>query len=139
MRDRALRWRLFWAAAPLLATIVVTLGTALPAWAAGDDADVRAARGIRSQRRGRDRHLGARPASHRPGPPAGGGGGRRARRKQLRRRLLVLDDPDAGNRAAPGHSSPPRCRGTARSPGDRRRRVRGPVGGLRPRAYRICV
>jgi len=34
MRDRALRWRLFWAAAPLSATIVVTLGTALPAWAA---------------------------------------------------------------------------------------------------------
>ena len=105
----------------------------------GDDADVRAARGVRSQRRGRDRHLGARPASHRPGPPAGGGGGRRARRKQLRRRLRVLDDPDAGNRGAPGHSSPPRCRGTSWPPGDRCRRVRGPVGGLRSRAYRICV
>ena len=34
MRDRALRWRLFWAAATPLATIVVTLGTALSAWAA---------------------------------------------------------------------------------------------------------
>jgi len=34
MRDRALGWRLFWAAATLLATFVMMLGTALPAWAA---------------------------------------------------------------------------------------------------------
>ena len=75
MRDRALRWRLFWAAATPLATIVVTLGTALPAWAAEamtltfvrhGESEANAAGVIDTSVPGR---------SNRPGPPAGGGGG----------------------------------------------------------------
>ena len=140
MRDRALRWRLFWAAATPLATIVVTLGTALPAWAAE-------AMTLTFVRHGESEANAAGVIDTSvPGPHLTDLG---------RQQAEAVADELVGNNydgvyassmirtqetAQPlGHSSPPRCRGTARSPGDRRRRVRGPVGGLRPRAYRICV
>src|SRR6185295_4468927 len=139
MRDRALRWRLFWAAATPLATIVVTLGTALSAWAAE-------AMTLTFVRHGESEANAAGVIDTSvPGPHLTDLGRQQAE--------AVADELVGNNYDGVYASSMIRTQETAqplatrlhqdvvaaRSAGDRRRRVRGPVGGLRPRAYRICV